>query len=138
MRIIVQFLGGTQYWQDKITANAAQASAILSDPAFIAKIRAWPGFDFTGETPDQIADKIQNAGEVTIKVGFYSKWWTRAIAYEQDGAVYFNTRKESYGAGSKGNIAHEVTHALGYEHNGNAAAGNLNTVPYRIGEWADA
>lgn len=136
MIIRVSFLNGSRYWRDKVTANADQASRILSDPAFIAKVRAWPMFDFTADTPAQVADKIECAGIVTIKVGFYWRpFFTKAIAYEEDGQVWFNTAKERYGAGGLGNTAHEVIHALNYSHNGNSPAGQANTVPWRIGEW---
>lgn len=138
MNIKVNFLNGNQYWRDKVNASAARASAVLSDPAFIAKVRAWPGFDFTHKTPAQLADMIQNAGDVQINVGFYRGWfWSKAIAYEANGAVEFNTRKEAYGAGSPGNLSHELMHALGESHNGNQLAGNENCVPNRIGQWVD-
>lgn len=136
MNIKVEFLNGSQYWKDKITANAAQSSKVLNDPAFLAKVRAWPGFDYTSDTSEQIADKLENAGVVSIKVGFYSKWWTRAIAYESNGAVFFNTRKENYGAGGTNNLIHEALHSLGYSHRGNSPNGNENTVPWRVSEIA--
>lgn len=139
MRIIVNFLSGNSYWQDLVTQNAAVASERLSDPNFIAWIRSLPGFDNTYDTAAQVADKIENAGEVQINVGFYSSLFTRAIAYEADGGVYFNTRKEKYGAGSVGNIVHETMHAppFNYQHNGNSPVGNQNTVPWRVGNEAD-
>jgi hypothetical protein len=137
MKIIVSFLNGSRYWQDLVLENAAKASAALSDPKFIAKVRTWPGFDFTSSTPAQVGDVLEDAGDVVIKVGFYKGWWwSRAIGYEQDGAIYFNTRKEAYGAGGVGNIAHEVMHFLGFSHDGNSPAGQENTVPWRIGQWA--
>lgn len=137
MRIIVNFLSGSEYWESKIKANAEEASRRLSDPAFLAWVKSWSQFDFSGDTPLQVSEKLAAAGDVKINVGFYSKLLTLAIAYEEDDAVFFNTRKESYGAGGVGNIAHEVMHAMGYSHNGNSARGNENTVPYRIGEWIE-
>lgn len=109
----------------------------MSASPFIEAIRTHDGFDSTDETPTQVAVKLSNTGDVEITVGIYSKFFTKAIAYEVEGAVFFNTRKESYGAGSPGNIAHEVMHALGYTHNGNAASGNENTVPYYVGNLVD-
>lgn len=137
MKIVIEFQNGSCYWIKKIEKNAEQVSRVLSDPAFLAKVRSWPRFDFTEKTPDQDTKAIEHAGTVTIRVGFYSKWFTRAIAYESDGAIYFNVRKEGYGAGSPGNLAHEVMHALGFSHNGNSPAGNANTVPWRVGEWVE-
>lgn len=136
MKVSVKFLGGSSYWQDLVSESARKASRVLSDPTFIQKIAEWPVFDFTTATSQMVADRIRDTLEIDISVGFYYKIFTRAIAYEQNNAVYFNTRKESYGAGSVGNVVHETMHALGYAHNGNAAAGNENTVPYRLGEWA--
>jgi hypothetical protein len=135
MKLEIEFLGGSCYWIEKIKRNAARAEEVLSSQAFLERVRKHPSFDHTKDGSEQVAHAIEAAGAVKIRVGFYSKWWTRAIAYEADGAIYFNTRKEGYGAGSVGNIAHEVMHALGYSHNGNSPAGNENTVPWRVGEW---
>jgi hypothetical protein len=137
MKINISFLNGSPYWQDLVTKNAGIASSILSSADFLAKVAAFPKFDNTDETPGMVALKLQTTLEVNINVGFYWNWFSRAIAYEEDGSVYFNTAKESRGAGSAGNIAHECMHALGYEHNGNYSAGNLFTVPYWIGDQVD-
>jgi len=137
MKIIVKFLNGSQYWKDLVTENAEKVQIILNDPAFLDKIEAHSGFDFTNMPPRAVRDRIENAGEVEIKVGFYKGWfWSKAIAYEENGEVWFNTRKEAYGAGSVGNLAHELMHALGFSHNGNSPSGQANTVPWRIGQWA--
>jgi hypothetical protein len=137
MKINLTFLNGIPYWKNLVTRNAETAQAILSDPKFIEKVRGWAGFDFTSSTPGQVATTLELATEVNIKIGFYRGWfWSKAIAYEQDGAIYFNTRKEAYGAGSVGNIVHEIMHALGFSHNGNSPAGNTNAVPWRLGTWA--
>lgn len=138
MNILVKFLNGNEYWQAKVLKSARQASAVLSDPVFLAKVRAVPKFDFTSDTPVQVGDKLAAAGDVTIQVGFYSKWLTRAIAYEENQAVYVNTRKESAGAGGPDNMAHETMHAMGWSHDGNSPAGQENTVPWLIGSMVDA
>lgn len=136
MIISVNFLNGSDYWRNKVLASAEDASRALSDPGFIARVRAWPKFDFCDKTPDQVADHLERMDHVTISVGFYKGWfWSRAIAYEENDQVWFNTRKEAYGAGGAPNLAHETMHKLGYRHNGNSPAGNENTVPWRIGQW---
>ena len=137
MNIKVTFLNGSNYWQQLVLNSAEKASDILSDPAFLLKISNITHYDFCIETPIQIGDKIRAVGEITIEVGFYSKWFTKAIAYEECKKIWFNTRKKAYGAGGVGNIVHETLHALGYKHNGNATAGNEFTVPYLIGDLAD-
>lgn len=139
MKIKIIFLGGSDYWRKKIQNAAMQVEAILSDADFLnAKVAAHPKFDFTKDSPVLVASKIMNTEVVTVRVGFYCKWLTKAIAYESGGAIYFNTRKESAGAGSWGNVMHEVLHALGYSHNGNSAAGNGNSVPYKVPDLAEA
>jgi hypothetical protein len=138
MRILISFINGDSYWHDKVLKNAAKGSAILSDPAFLDKVEAHTGFDFCTMPARAVRDKIERAGDVKIKVGFYRGWWwSKAIASESDGVVSFNTRKDGYGAGSVGNIVHETLHALNFSHNGNSAAGNQNTVPYWIGNLAE-
>lgn len=143
MKIEIVFEGGSSYWKQKVTRNALYVGSILSTPAFIQKVAAHRGFDFTKDTAAQVADKIAKKPVAKIKVGFYyNRWFTRAIAYEENGAVYINTAKESYGAGGWGNIMHELMHALGYSHNGNSPSGQANTVPWQIvtlaQQWLDA
>lgn len=138
MKIEIEFLNGSTYWKQLVKRNAEHAGRVLSDPAFLAKVENWTKFDFTSDTPRTVATRLEKAGTVKIRVGFYTGWWwSKAIAYEDGGAIYFNTRKEAYGAGGVGNIAHEFMHALGYSHNGNSPAGQENTVPWRVGQWAE-
>lgn len=135
MKLIINFLSGTEYSQNLVRTSATAVSRVFSNPVFLARVASIVKYDFTTETSAQIAETIRNAGEVKINVGFYRGWfWSRAIAYEQDGAIYFNTRKFGYGAGGVENVAHEVMHALGYSHRGNSPAGNENTVPWMIGK----
>lgn len=134
MRILVDFINGNDYWESKVLASAKRGSEILSDPDFLATVAAHAGFDFCNQSPQQVADTIRNAGDVMIKVGFYRGWpWSKVLASEGGGQVSFNTRKESVGAGGVENTVHETLHALGFIHNGNSPAGNLNTVPWWVG-----
>lgn len=141
MRINCDFLNGTTYWQNKVLASARRGGEILSNPGFLDVIEAHTGFDFCNMPPRAVRDKIEHIESIMIKVGFYRGWWwSKAIAFEENGEVWFNTRKEAYGAGGLNNVIHETMHALGFSHNGNSAIGNENTVPYWIGnkaaEWA--
>lgn len=137
MVIELHFINGTPEWQKRVQANAEIAQRRLSSPELLKKVAYWEGFDFTRDEPKTVAMRLVQTEHIHIRVGFYSKWWTRAIAYEDDGVIYFNTRKARNGAGSPGNIAHEVMHVMGYSHNGNSPRGQTNTVPYRIGQWVD-
>lgn len=136
MKVIVQFINGNDFWQNLVIKNAVLVSQVLSHPDFIKRVAAWPAFDFTNQTALDVSETIDHAGEVKIRVGFYKGWFfSKAIAYEENGAIHFNTRKLAYGAGGVGNIAHELMHALGFSHQGNSPRGNENTVPWRIGQW---
>ena len=137
MKIEIEYQGGTCYWKNKVTASALYAAAILSTPDFLQRVALHPSFDFTDKSSLQVAGVIKTTEVAKIKVGFYYKWWfTKAIAYEQDGAVYFNTAKEGYGAGDWPNVMHELLHSLGFQHNGNSPSGQQNTVPWKVVELA--
>lgn len=133
MNIVVTCLNGSKYWREKVAFSAEQASHVLSDPKFLDQVRAVPFFDFTADTPAQIADRIVAASDVQISVSFYWNPFGKAIAKESENLVSFNRCKERYGAGSPGNVAHEVMHRMGWSHNGNSPAGNQGTVPWLIG-----
>lgn len=135
MNIKIKFITKrTPYWENRIIENAAIASSILSDPAFWDEIGLARQFDLTDKTAAQISQDFLAPGDIEIRVGFYSKLFTRAIAYESGGDVFFNTRKS---AGSPGNIGHEICHVLKYSHHGNSARGNENSVPYVVGNQID-
>lgn len=138
MNIIVKFLNGNAYWQAKVLKSAEQASQILSDHFFLAKVRAVPKFDFTSDTPAQVGDKLEAAGDVVINVSFYRKWPALAIASETPGQVSFNVCKEKQGAGNPENVTHETMHAMGWSHDGNSPRGNENTVPWLVGKMVGA
>jgi len=137
MNIQVTFLDGSQNWQDFISQSAQTVSDVLGDSDFIDKVRNWKQFDFTQKSPGDVADALVKAGIVSIKVGFYHNPLGLSIAKEKNGAVFFNTAKRNHGAGSPGNVAHEVMHVLGFSHDGDRPTRNANTIPYRIGEWVD-
>lgn len=138
MKITINFLNGSEYWRAKILSNADIAGRLLADESFLDHIATHPSFDFCPDVPSVVRAKILSTPEITINVSFFWKWLTREIAFEDSMGCHFNTTKEKQGAGSVGDIIHEMLHQLHYSHRGNARAGNENTAPYWIGDEADA
>jgi hypothetical protein len=139
MKISLRFLERNAEWCAYLTESAKTAGDVLSDRDFLERVRNHRSFDFTDKTPAEIADLIAKADDVAVAVAFKHAPWRRWIAAEDpsSGTITFNTAKRARGAGTPGNIAHEVMHVLGFAHHGNKERGNENSVPYRIGYWVD-
>ena len=157
MRIEIEFVGGTSEQREMVRRNADVAAEIMSRPDFIERVRGhtfdndWSGSAKRGWNGPRIADDLAAANIVTVRVAFYYKLargrlpaWARYvpglaaqdIGDEEDGLIRVNTAKIDLGAGSPGNLAHEVMHHLGYRH-GDGRAGSENSVPYAVGDWID-
>jgi hypothetical protein len=134
MKIKVHFLGGSKEWQDKIEDSAKTVGKLFSNTLFLNAVANHGKFDHTKLNAYEVANLILHTREIQIYVGFYSNFFTRAIAYERNGRIFFNTRKEA--AGTWANIMHESLHVLGFSHNGNTPRGNENSVPYKLPEIA--
>jgi hypothetical protein len=135
MKIKINYLGGSNEWRDKIRKSANIVERLFDNTTFLDAVAREPIYHFTKKTPEQVAMTIVDAREITIFVGFYSNFFTRAIAYEKNGRIFFNTRKAA--AGEWPNVMHECLHVLGFQHNGNAQKGNELSVPYRVPEIAE-
>jgi hypothetical protein len=125
----------TPYWRDRLEKNAKVAEAILTSPKFAEECAKRTMTETGGKTVEQICHDVQYAGPVVLKIGFFKRRLTRQIANEQNKGVSFNTAKA--GVGSPGNIAHELTHVLGYSHASNWEHKSSTTVPYVIGYVVD-
>lgn len=137
MQINVEFRERNAEWEQYVRESAATAARILQSPAFLERVRTAAPFTQTDRSPAEIAELLQKAQTLTLHVGFYWRPLGPSIAKEVDGAVLFNTAARRRGAGSPGNIAHELMHVLGFTHDGNRPDGNEATVPWRIGQWVD-
>lgn len=125
----------TPFWKERLEKNVKVAEAILTSPKFAEECAKQTMTETGGKTVDQICHDVQYAGHVVLKIGFFKRRLTRQIAHEQNKGVSFNTAKA--GAGSPGNIAHELTHVLGYSHASNWEHKSSTTVPYVIGYVVD-
>ena len=136
--ISVQFIENpTPFWKERVEKNANVAERILNSKEFATEFTRQSLTETDGKTAEEICRELQNAGQVNLKIGFYRRLLTRAIAFERDGSVYLNTAKAENGAGSPGNLAHELAHTLGYKHESNWQGESTTTVPYVVGYIVD-
>jgi hypothetical protein len=126
----------TAFWRERLERNARNAEAILATSAFLKECMAQK-MTQTDKSVEEVCRDMQYAGPVVLEIGFYERWWTRAIAREMGGYVDVNTAKVKQGAGSPGNIVHEFAHTLGYRHKSNLESRSSSTVPYVIGYIVD-
>jgi hypothetical protein len=134
------------HWQIVVEATA-RASQLLGDPAFYARIREHPRFDYTDVSPRDIAQLMEQAA-ITLRVQTYKSFnpLSRVLGYEDaryPNDVFLNTRRFDRSMASiVGTILHEAVHAvdalspLDFGHGGNSAAGKDNSAPYWIGNLA--
>lgn len=121
--------------EKKLRASAAVANEVLCERAFILRVRTWPGFSYTSDTPQHVAARIAHGGTLKLRVSFFEDRDSAVLAREVGGAVAFNTANDQ--TGSPGNVAHEAMHVLGYSHRWNWPLWQGNTVPWRIGSWVN-
>ena len=124
-------------WKNKVLSSAQTVGQVLASDDFAQRCQSLNLIMTRGETVQEVCRRLVCAGDVSPDIGFYYDQHTRAIAYEEDGALYINTAKGSQGAGGVGNIAHEFTHTLGYKHFTNFALLGSYSVPYEVGELVE-
>lgn len=133
------FIGKSEpAWEAIISESALQATNIIRSPEFSLECQHSRMSRTRGRTVQEVCREVICSGVIRPQVGFYNNPNTRAIAYEDDGALYINVAKFDYGAGSPGNIAHEFAHTLGYTHFTNWAFFGKRSVPYVVGRLVEA
>lgn len=123
----------SEVWEERVLSSAKTVTEILQTQSFSQACQALRMTRTNDKSVQEVCREMVCAGEIIPSISFYHDPSTRAIAYESNGALLINTAKESAGAGGPGNIAHEVTHTLGYTHFTNWAFLGKSSVPYRIG-----
>jgi hypothetical protein len=123
----------TPFWRERIERNAVIAGKIITSEAFAERLRNVKLTRTNGRTSAEVCRHLQFSGPVNVVFGFYHDTRTSAIAYEGEGAVFINTARED-AAGLPGNIAHELTHQLGYTHLTNFRIFGRTSVPYVVGD----
>lgn len=125
------------FWKQRIDSSAVLASAILRSQEFGDRCRGKNMSRRNGQSVEQVCRELQCAGAVNPKVDFFNDPRTKAIASEGAGEVHINTAKAEFGAGSPGNLAHEMAHTLGYRHFTNVRRFAQQGVPYVVGDLVD-
>ena len=131
--IIVPVYVGTvpKQWRKKVQESAASLGNILASEEFAVRCGSLRLTRRNGKSVTEVCRQLSCAGEIAPTVSFYRDPESRFIAYERGGALFVNTAKDA--AGKPGNLAHEVTHILGYTHFSNKRFLGTSSVPYRIG-----
>lgn len=136
--IIPVFSGsGSDDWKQKVELSSAQATRVLSTQEFASSCQSLRLTSTNGKSVQEVCREMVCSGVIQPSISFYKDSDTRAIAYEENGALYINTAKENAGAGGPGNIAHEFTHTIGYTHFSNWAFLGGSSVPYQVGNLVE-
>ena len=137
----------------KLSTAAALLGEVLSSDEFARAVMAMQFADDSGKTNEQILTCIRAGaetldpeadGEVDLYLSLYwAPWWKK---YSVVGYTYGNVRKiwcngywfdRMTPAEIAGNLAHEWTHKLGFEHDFRSTARRPRSVPYAVGELVE-
>lgn len=120
---------------ETIRKAAAIVMTHYKDQAFLNSLSCIEKFNFTNDSGVDIARKIKDSS-ISLRVEGYTPkyWFSKAIAREEDGAIFFNYRKMNMPLKDRvETLYHESLHGLNYKHDGNRAnAFNMKTAPYAI------
>lgn len=106
-------------------------NAVVLSPCFDDQFLTVDGLNETKDTPEQVRHKVKKS-HVEMEARFYSKRFTKAVAYREGDSMYFN-RSKTFGWGAcdyASTMLHESTHNLGYGHAFNDYLGRELTAPY--------
>jgi hypothetical protein len=133
--------GFSEEQKDKLRRGLDAANAVLPSEEFRSAILALRNLTETEDSPEEIFRKLTTA-EIAIPIRSYTAKipWSRAIASERDGEIFYNLRR--FDALTLRdlveNLIHEASHKVGYRHRSNFASRSWNTVPYQVGRAAAA
>lgn len=122
------------HWHERIKVSVATANQILTSSAFAQACQRMKMNKTNGKSALQVCREMACAGVRSLNLGFFNDPNSRYVAKKAgDDIVQFNTAKQNSQAAVAGNIAHELTHVLGYKHFTNRAEFGQRSVPYRVG-----
>lgn len=115
------------------------AHKVINSDLFRNKITAIERFDYAPTTVNgkSVLDRLNTAKTVSVRT--YYKRFGSAIAYTYYDAaeIYLNTKWKRPIPEIVNTLVHESTHTVGYSHGDNYAAGKENSVPYKLGDFAE-
>lgn len=122
------------HWRSLLEKSTRTANDILISDSFAQMCQITKMNKTNGKSVQEVCREMTCSGTRELKYGFFHDPKTRAIAREVgSGVIEFNTAKPNSGAGGPGNIAHELTHVLGYKHFTNWSWLGKYSVPYEVG-----
>lgn len=113
------------------------SNCVYGKEAFLEKIKNYPKFTHTSDTPAQVYEKLKTLPLAKIET-YRSLFPSSATAYTQNSVIRYNTRNNPRGLVKMVRTAtHEMTHVVGYSHGDNYPGGKENSVGYAVGTLSE-
>lgn len=130
-------------YHDELTAAGNVVNALIQTEDFRLKLMNSNMDILQGSPSNEIVAKVKtnadvyrviSSANIELKVNFYSRWWTSAVAYQKNGTLYLNTRKiGGWGIFDYAStFLHEATHLMGFSHDFRATSRRPRSVPYTM------